>query len=214
MSVFDKCIFYYQNGYELISGQTLTKTGSPSENITGRMDINNATSVNGTSQWIRCTNSAFAVGTGDFTISFWAYETGTPNYGTFMSLSTATTYGNDQFKLRGETSLTQMLVAHTAANSYLNFTRAQNQWNHWMITKTGSIYTVYYNGVQAGATFTDSSSITSTYLMWGGDYVYYLQGKFDEIMFFAGIALTPTTLYELTKNKYIYPYQRGERRYE
>lgn len=106
-------------------------------------------------------NAAFALGTKSFTIEAWIYP-----------LTTATQAGiisnwqtDGQFILRRVNTNRLQFVFTTSTTVTFNATTTtviSNSWNHVAIVRNGSSFRLYLNGVQDGATLSNSASITGT----------------------------------------------------
>jgi hypothetical protein len=103
-------------------------------------------------------NTAFQLGTGDYTFETWIYPTALGsintnnilNIGTYLTgllIRSAATTGIEIY-----TNGTQRLITTTGLT--------QNAWNHIALVRNGSTCTFYVNGNRLGSTFTDSSSIS------------------------------------------------------
>jgi len=127
---------------------------------------------NGSSQYLTVPASAnYALGTGDFTIEWWQYQTGTgtfprvfsvgsaPTASVAVSIESGTFYfweGSD-----GSPKFT------SALSSYLN------TWVHFAISRISGQTSVYRNGTQIGSTYADTNNIndSSSVLSIGRDMV-------------------------------------------
>ena len=119
-------------------------------------------SFDGTGDYLSLpTNTAFAFGTGNFTIEAWIYDNGTTAaYGTIVG---ATTYGVANEFLISLNGSTRVLYAQlgSAGSGTSTGTITANTWNHVALVRNGSTVTFYINGVSSGS-YTDSDSVTST----------------------------------------------------
>lgn len=143
--------------YNYVTGSlfwtSFTNPTSGSTAITGSGSINfNATSwftVPGTSSW--------AVGTGDFTVEWFQYQTNNGNENYIFSLGTTDTFaasvqsGGNRLRAYANGSLLQ-----NPTISNLN-----NAWFHVALSRTGSTMNMYFSGSRV-ATFANSSNITDS----------------------------------------------------
>lgn len=185
--------------------KTVTRFGD-AKTVTATKRFGSASAyLDGTGDYLRINDSTIPFGTNDFTISFWLWETVmTPNYPTPFQFSTAGTYETKTTKLELRANTTTVLL-YSANGLYtsITFTRTQGQWNHWAIIKSGSVYTLYYNGVSVG-TRTDTTSETATYLSIGGDASYFFTGNIDDFIYINGLAVNINDLYPQRSPLYDY----------
>ena len=131
--------------------------------------IAGAIAFNGTNQYLSYTNTtALQMGTGDYTIEFWIYQT---------SFSTAQVLLEIGRLVPGATPVIQfdtttggvitfyggtgtLLITASAANSL-------NTWYHVAVSRNSSNTKLFINGVQSGSTATDSTNYNQAYLWIG-----------------------------------------------
>jgi hypothetical protein len=97
------------------------------------------------------TNSAFAFGTGDFTISAWVYilnGTSSQIIWTNQTTSSANAPNLVFFILSNNVCIANTNTAHIASSG----TIANNSWNYVGVTKSSGTYTFYINGSTSGTT--------------------------------------------------------------
>ena len=127
---------------------------------------------NGTSQYLTVPGSAnYALGTGDFTIEWWQYQTGTGTFPRVFSVGTSPTAsvavsieGGTFYFWEGSDGSHKFSSALTG---YLN------TWAHFAISRVSGQTSVYQNGTQIGSTYTDTNNIndSSSVLSIGRDMV-------------------------------------------
>ena len=138
---------------------TPTKTNTPTPTLTPTKVIGNSilfTPAN--SDYLSVTGStAWAVGTGDFTVEGWFYQVNNGNTNYLFSLGNTNTFavaiGNGGNKLAG----------------YMGGTRISNQgiststsvWYHWAVTRSSGTYNTYFNGTRVD-TLANSTNITDS----------------------------------------------------
>jgi hypothetical protein len=116
----------------------------------------------GSSYLTMASNSSFAFGTGDFTVEGWIYPTSLPNYCTICS--TRTSGGTSAGWNIGVSSSGQLFLY--AENFKVNPGQGGlggvlvNTWTHFAIVRSGTALKAYINGIQNGATGSDSNDYT------------------------------------------------------
>ena len=120
--------------------------------------ITTSASFNGSSQYLTLPASTdWALGTGDFTIEWWQYQTGA---GTFprvfsvgagpASVAVSIESGTFYFWENGNFTFSSVL------SSYLN------AWVHFAISRVSGQTSVYQNGTQIGSTYADTNNINDS----------------------------------------------------
>jgi len=108
-------------------------------------------------------NSAFTYGTGDFTVEWWSYQTGTSGVQGIWRNST-----NDSTFALGFWTVTQgsgnlVVTFGNGAGGNLtlssNSTIASNTWHHYAVVRNGNLFKLYIDGTAQTSTFTSSISI-------------------------------------------------------
>ena len=128
-------------------------------------------------------------GTGDFTIEGWVYANNTTQNGGVFQL--ATTYFSASYT-------NQLAMQAFNGNLYLNnnagangsYAYSANTWYHLAASRQGTSLKFFVNGTQSGATITDSTNYTGTYLVVGAlyDTPYCIDGYIDDFRITKGIA--------------------------
>jgi len=112
----------------------------------------------GAGDYLTATDHAdFAFGTGDFTIEFWMYLTGGGDYlydsrpnGTNSGAYPTIYVNNGPLKLAFMNTATERITGTT--------TLTTSVWHHVAVSRTGTSTRMFLNGVQEGATYTDSTN--------------------------------------------------------
>ena len=123
-------------------------------------------------------NSAFAFGTGDFTIEFWVYPNSGANQGIFQQSDTA-----GGFKASAANSLALNIFTSNAITVYaVNTTHTTstnklifNTWTHLALVRASGVTKLYINGVLetsigSSGSITDTTNYTGTHVVLGGYY--------------------------------------------
>ena len=153
------------------SPNTLTRTGTPTQgSVTPYWpDGYWSNNFSGSGQYLNIPyNSAFDLAAGDFTIEFWVNTTSTAAYATGIRLGDSGAgnwiiYVND---LNGNGNVgfwsVTLSFAVTTSGALVN----NGLWNHVAVTRIGSVFTIYINGVSRGTTTVAGSLGTTTQQLW------------------------------------------------
>ena len=144
--------FNIQTPAVLVMNLDATVGAMPGSNIT------TSASFNGTTQYLTLPASTdWALGTGDFTIEWWQYQTGA---GTFprvfsvgagpASIAVSIESGTFYFWENGNFTFSSVL------SSYLT------TWVHFAISRVSGQTSVYQNGTKLGSTFSDTNNINDS----------------------------------------------------
>jgi hypothetical protein len=118
--------------------------------------IDGSTQFNGSSQYLTIpSNSAFAFGTGDFTVETWVYLSSAP--GDYAVIDCA---GTGQF---GFLINSTDIVAYASVAEAYSFTSAvsASEWHHIAFCRVGTTLTCYLDGVSVGTPATSSYDFIS-----------------------------------------------------
>jgi hypothetical protein len=148
----------------------------------------------GTGDYLRVpTNAAFVYGTGDFTIETWLY---------FTSLAPAFQVIYDG-RANGGAEISPVLLTNGAAISYYTAsafringaTLSVNTWYHIALSRSSGSTKLFLNGVQTGATYTDTNNYvqaTDPFIGGSGD-GYVVNGYMTDVRIVKGTAVYTTT---------------------
>jgi len=130
---------------------TLTRNGDVSVRNFGPFVETDLTTgsgyFDGTGDWLTATaNSAFALGSGNFTIDGWIYPTASNG----MIIDTRNTNGSAS-GFAVETDSSNQFLIYTDSAKLTAGTAPLNIWTFFAIVRSGSTITVYVNGVSAGS---------------------------------------------------------------
>jgi len=113
-------------------------------------------------------NSAFAFGTGNFTVEFFVYTTSTASQMIYDTIQPGISGGgSNRFYVHTNTSQ-QIVVGPATSTLTTTGTITLGAWNHIAVVRNGSTRTVYINGVSAGSD-TFSGDLSSGYASVGFD---------------------------------------------
>lgn len=112
--------------------------------------VNSYLSINAGNDW--------AVGTGDFTIEWFGYQTSTAQ---FQRVFTVDDYPSIDIGVSIESS-----TFYYWANSSFRYSSAgattTNTWYHWAVVRQSGVTKIYRDGILLGSQFNDSNNITNT----------------------------------------------------
>lgn len=174
-------------------------TGSPTVSTSGSGSI----AFNGSSAYIRYAGqSAFAFGTGDFTIEGWFYVTSLASgiiAWDFRTAGTNGAYGALELSANGQVQYYANSAYQISSSAGLN---TINTWAHIAITRSGTSTKLFFNGTQVGSTYSDSTNylvgVSSPYIGSGSSPSAYLPGYISNFRVVKGTAVytanfTPST---------------------
>ena len=132
---------------------TTTQTPTPTK-VVG----NSILFTQGNGDYLSVTGStAWAVGTGDFTVEGWYYQNNNGNTNYLFSLGSTNTFavaigsgGNKLAGYMGGTRITNQ-----------NISTATNVWYHWAVTRSSGTYNAYFNGTRTD-TLANSTNVTDS----------------------------------------------------
>jgi hypothetical protein len=137
-------------------------------------------------------NSAFARGTGDWTLEWFLYKTKTQTSGESIVMQQDTSSGSNGFQVE-LTSGKVTLYNYELDNNWTiraqeDSVQAINTWTHYALVRASNVHTLYKNGVAQSTTNTNSGSHNPEYqgLIWGAhrsDSNRYLSGYLDNLRF-------------------------------
>lgn len=134
-------------------------------------------------------NSAFAMGTGDFTWELWVRPSNFNSRAGLMGINAAT--GTNGLCLTVGQDGNVIVAAYGGTVGSGNIPLTANTWSHVAITRSGSTLTIWVNGKNAGAyVFTWTLSDTAAFIgkSYYGYNAYYFTGYIDEVRITKGVA--------------------------
>jgi hypothetical protein len=122
---------------------------------------------NGTTDYLTIpANTAFAFGSGDFTVEAWIYTTSRIGSGNFGSqIAGCQIYGvsADWVFCLTTTGALYFQITSSSSGAFLSSSTVPlNSWNHVAIVRSSGTVTAYINGVDAGNSITYTTSVTNT----------------------------------------------------
>jgi hypothetical protein len=149
---------------------TITRVGSATQGTVTPFIMTSgasySTSVNGGSGYFNgstdyltiSSNAAFTLGTGDFTVECWVYLANTTGSKFILDMRPENTDGAyPVLYMNGATA-----TWYVSSAARLTGTVAATTWTHIAVCRSSGVSTMFINGVQAGATYTDSNSYLSS----------------------------------------------------
>jgi hypothetical protein len=118
-----------------------------------------AGTFNGSSYITTGSSSGLALGTGDFTVEFFANLSSYPSIGGFVDISTSNSAGRFVIDIftAGKVTVETYAVTLVTGSTQLPL----NQWNHIAVVRSGTTMSIFQNGVNIG-TVTNSTNFTFT----------------------------------------------------
>jgi len=171
-------------------------TGTPTASTSG-----SGTIAFSSSAYIRYAGqSAFAFGTGDFTIEGWFYSTTLGSLAwDFRSAGVNGAYGALELSSNGQVQYYTNSAYQISSSAGLN---TVNTWAHIVITRSATSTKLFFNGTQAGSTYSDSTNYlvgaNSPYIGSGSAPSAYISGYISNFRVVKGTAVytanfTPST---------------------
>ena len=173
------------------NGNTTQGTFSPFSKVDGRW----GNYFDGTGDNLTvANNAAFQLGSGDFTIEFWAYFNSVA-----VGLTPLSMWATNQYQFSFYTSATGVLSYYLSsngtswgvANGVSCGSVSANTWTHVALVRNGNTFTPYINGV-AGTTTTSSATLhssTAAVSVGSGSSVDYFNGYLSNVRIVKGTAV-------------------------
>ena len=127
-------------------------------------------------------NASLLIGTGDFTIEYWAYKT------TSTSVATVVSFGSGGGNLRHFIDNVTPTVWDGASQLGGGNTINLNSWNHIVVQRSGTTLRFYTNGISS-ATITNSSNFNAGTISIGGGDANAITGYISDLRIVKGRAL-------------------------
>jgi hypothetical protein len=175
---------------------TITRNGNTTQGSINPYGANWSNYFNGTNAYLTsATSSAYAMGTGDFTIEGWFFTTASGDQALWDNRASTSSAVGIACRLITSTNTLRVILNNTAL-----FTTSQavtlNQWNHIAIVRASGTVTAYLNGTaMTGGSATGTTNITDTN-MWIGklqDAGYFYNGYISNFRVVKGTAVYTTT---------------------
>jgi len=132
------------------------------------------------------------IGSGNFTVEFWAYFNSTSGNPYLIMCSNASATAGFQFYLNGVNSRWELYVVGPAQTIQAPSAPSTAQWYHVAIVRNGSTVTIYINGSSAVSATNSSWTDETTSPLYIGSYLgsggYYLNGYIDDLRITKGYA--------------------------
>lgn len=175
---------------------TITRNGNTTQGSVNPYGSNWSNYFDGTNAYLTsATSSAYAMGTGDFTIEGWFFTTASGDQALWDNRASTSSAVGIACRLITSTNTLRVILNNTAL-----FTTSQavtlNQWNHIAIVRASGTVTAYLNGTaMTGGSATGTTNITDTN-MWIGklqDAGYFYNGYISNFRVVKGTAVYTTT---------------------
>ena len=114
-------------------------------------------------------NTAFGMGTGDYTIEFWLYLTATPASNQIIVDFRSATPATGQPVVYLNSSRQPILYLEGSSNLITGSAISAATWVHIAASKASGVYTLFVNGASAG-TASNSVSVPTSKIRFGADY--------------------------------------------
>ena len=167
----------FENNLTFQDGSTnnlaLTRVGTvnPSLNTPFSGGVGGSEYFSGSSSYLSGPNTtALQMGTGDYTVEFWMYQTNVSATQVILEIGRPTTSGTG-FQIDtiggvvtvygGATTGTLLITAGS--------TQVVNTWYHIALTRQSNSTRLFINGAQSGATVTDSTNYSQAYVWFGAN---------------------------------------------
>jgi len=166
-------------------------------------------SFDGSGDGLYCINNEqLKMGTGDYTVEFWMYQTSAAGNQVILEIGRASTAAGVGFQIDTVSGSLTVYYGPTIATAFASaVTPTLNTWNHIAMTRQSGSTKFFVNGVQAGSAFTDNTNYTQATLWLGsnaGAGSAYFSGYIDDLRITKGYArytanFTPPSSALLTK---------------
>jgi hypothetical protein len=153
-------------------------------------------------------NEQLKVGTGDYTVEFWMYQTSAAGTKVILEIGRAGASSGVGFQIDTISGPLTVYYGSTIATAFASgVTPTLNTWNHIAMTRQSGSTKFFVNGVQAGSAFSDTTNYTQASLWLGanaGGGSGYFPGYIDDLRITKGYArytanFTPPTAALITK---------------
>ena len=108
--------------------------------------------------WRYSGQSAFAFGTGDFTIELWVYLNSLASYPTFFDFRDSAGSGNGINAYIDSGASNVLMFYANGGNRITGASLSTGQWYHIAIARSGTTTKMFLNGTQTGSTYTDTTN--------------------------------------------------------
>jgi len=152
-----------------VAGNTSTQPFSPYDYSPYSSAVNGGSlKFDGTGDYVTApSNASFGLGTGDFTIEWWAYQTATASYAQVFAVGTGAGGIGAHMRNNGDITVSRpgTAIDHTFT---ANLSSSGSTWYHIALVRNGSTLTCFVNGTSVG-TATNSTNYAASHLNIGID---------------------------------------------
>jgi hypothetical protein len=122
-----------------------------------------STSFDGTGDYLTLSNNTLlGMGSGNFTIEFWMYQTALSNYRQILDVLDGNSVGRLILWVGSDGTLTNLGQSGNQRHSTASGAIVINTWTHVALVRSSGTTKFYINGTQSGSNYTDSTNYTCT----------------------------------------------------
>lgn len=145
---------------------TITRNGNPTQGSFSpfsRADGGFSNYFDGTGDYLTVSNNtALGMGTGDFTVEFWLYQTAFSNYRQILDVLDGNSAGRLILWVGSTGEIINLGSSGVARHSSAAGAVVANAWTHIALVRSSGVTKFYSNGVQSGSSYTDGNNYTCT----------------------------------------------------
>jgi hypothetical protein len=147
-------------------------TVNPSLNTPFSGGVGGSEYFSGSSSYLSGPNTtALQMGTGDYTVEFWIYQTSVAGSQVMLEIGRPNTSSVPGFQIDTISGVINVYGGTTTGTLLITAgsTQVVNTWYHVALTRQSNSTKLFINGAQSGATVTDSTNYTSAFVWFGAN---------------------------------------------